>query len=87
MSYFSKALFAGVRFRMNNQHDTEIILGQQVDRANHMRFLSIEMSRRFGDNWKLQVEGKKFIVRDAPLSPLSVLRDENYVQAKISYFF
>lgn len=84
---FSKALFGGVRFRMNSQHDSEIIVGQQYDRANHLRFFSVEWNRRIGDNWKLQIEGKKFSTRDATPTPLSVLQDENYLQAKLSYFF
>lgn len=87
MSYFSKALFAGVRYRMNNQHDSEVIVGHQIDRSNHLRFVSVEMSRRLGDNWKLQVEGKKFMLRDATISPLAVLQEESYLQAKLSYFF
>lgn len=87
VSIYANALFGGLRWRLNNRHDTEILLGQQLDRANRMRFFSLELSHRLGDNWKLQVEGKRFTTRAATPYPLNVLRDENYLQAKLSYFF
>lgn len=86
-SNFGDALFGGVRFRMNSQNDAEILVGHQMDRATDLRFWSIEMSRRFGDNWKLQVEGKKFMIRSVTPYPLNILQDEHYLQARLSYFF
>lgn len=86
-SNFSNALFGGLRFRMNNQHDSEFLLGHQMDRSNDLRFWSMELNHRLSDRWKLQIEGKKFLTLQATPYPLNILQDENYLQAKLSYYF
>ncbi|MFP5393322.1 MAG: hypothetical protein ACLGI6_17515 [Gammaproteobacteria bacterium] len=84
---FRNALFAGLRLRLNSQHDSELLVGQQLDRAHRMRFLSLEFNRRLGENWKLSVEARRFSTRAATPYPYDILQGESYLQARVSYYF
>jgi len=77
----------GLRLTVNDPASTSVLAGVSQDLDNSSRLFSIEASRRFGDHWKLSLEGRGFfdVPQDAPL--LYSLRDDDYIQLELAYYF
>lgn len=84
---FKDDFFLGVRFNMNDAQSSELIIGGIVDRGTAATTLSLEASRRFGDNWKLGVEARLFKNIPASNLVLSGLRQDDYLQFTIQRYF
>lgn len=86
-SSFAHVMFGGVRLRLNDQEDTEVITGVLFDRVSSIRVLSVEASSRIASQWKLQIKAKKFFTSDSTPFPSDNLGKENHIQANLNYFF
>ena len=79
---FADDILLGARLALNDEQSTEFLFGIIFDSNDSTRLLSLESSRRFGDNWKASLEGQAFI--NIPNNDLlSGLRNDNYLQLEV----
>ena len=79
------AMFA-LRLAVNDASSSEVLMGliQDLDRSS--RTFSIEGSRRFGDRWLLSIESRVFLDQSEG-DVLYSMRDDDYFQLKLAYYF
>ena len=83
---FQDDFLAAIRFALNDTQSTEVLAGILFDRTSNAKFYNIEASRRFGDNWKAELEVRLF--NDAPTNdPAYWLRDDDHVRFELRYYF
>ena len=85
-SAFESDIMGGLRLVINDIAGTEFLLGLIQDLDSPARVLSLEGSRRFGDHWKLEIEGLLFS-RQETTDLFYGLRDDDLVQATMAYHF
>ena len=83
---FEDDVMLGVRLTPNDAQSTEFLLGVIQDRDGKARSFSLEASRRLTDHLKLDAEGRVFTGL-APSDPLYSLRQDDYLQLGLNYFF
>jgi hypothetical protein len=83
---FENDIMLGLRLTLNDAESSEALLGFIVDTDSQETLISLEASRRLGDNWKLEVEIRSF-QRVENTGLLQSLRKDDFVQIDISYFF
>lgn len=77
-------IFVGARLAFNDVQDTEILAGAIVDRGDRSIAWFIEAERRINVHWDAGVEARLFShTNDDRL--LRVLRDDSFVQFRLSY--
>lgn len=83
---FQDDIFAGVRLALNDTQSTDLLMGCIVDNDKDGSLCSLEASRRFGDNWVLDIQARTFsgLVQQ---SPLFSFRDDDYIEINFNYFF
>jgi hypothetical protein len=79
-------IFAGLRLALNDEQNSQVLVGVTVDIDTRATITSIKGSRRFGDNWKVEVESLAFF--HVPQSDILIgpSRDD-YVQIRLIRFF
>ncbi|WP_374090553.1 hypothetical protein [Methylomicrobium lacus] len=87
---FDHDVFVGTRLNFNDEQSTELLIGGVIDQKTQATLLNVEASRRLGDNWKIEVEGRFF--ENVPSSrftdvALYGLRQDDYVQVSVAWFF
>ncbi|MGR9053365.1 MAG: hypothetical protein ACU84J_12020 [Gammaproteobacteria bacterium] len=83
---FEDDFLVALRFGFNDVQSTEILAGVLFDRSSTAKFYSVEAGRRFGDNWKLEVEARFF--SGASIKDQSYfLRNDDHIRAELSYHF
>ena len=83
---FENDIATGLRFAVNDAASTEALLGWVQDLDTSARFLFLEASRRFGDNWLLTAELRAFLKQ--PMEDLLFgLRDDEIMQLELAYYF
>ncbi len=83
---FEDDLMFGLRLAINDTQSTEALVGMIEDIDTGARIFSLEGSRRLTDQWKLSVEGSIFQNIDAQ-DLLGSIRQDDYVQVEIAYYF
>ncbi len=83
---FDNEAFGGVRFALNDEQSTQVLIGAAVDVTNGSTFLSVEASRRFFDSFKLAIESRWFFSSDET-DPAFVIRHDDYAQIELAYHF
>ncbi len=84
-SRFARSLFGGVRYRVSESGDGEILFGVLHDLRHNTRSYKVEFSRRLSDHVKLGLVARKFV---APAdSPFAALRRDANVQMTLSWSF
>ena len=79
-------LMIGARLAFNDVDSTEMLVGAVLDLDEDTRWISMEASKRFGDNWKGDLEVRLFA--DTPESSgLEFLNNDDFIQVEFSYFF
>ena len=74
------------RFNLNDVQSTEALIGVIADSNSHARAISIEASRRLGNRWKLALEARTY--QNFPSTdPLYTIRNDDYVQIDLNYYF
>jgi hypothetical protein len=83
---FEDDILLGARLTLNDEQSTEFLFGIIFDSDDSTRLLSLESSRRFGDNWKVTLEGQAFM--NIPNNDLlSGVKDDSYLQLEIVRYF
>ncbi len=83
---FQDDVFAGARLAFNDAQSTEILAGSIIDLDSDSRSFRIEASRRLGNSFKLSGELQLFSNID-PQDVLYSLRDDDYLQVELGWYF
>ena len=92
---FEDDVFVGTRLALNDEDDTNLLAGAVIDVNNQSTAISIEADRRIFDSMRLSMEARIF-VNVPPLgpadiggggSPLSGIRQDSFIQTRLSWFF
>ncbi len=83
---FENDIVGGLRLAVNDAASTEALFGWVQDLDTSARFLFLEASRRFGDNWLLTAELRAFV--DQPADDFFFdQRDDEIMQIQLAYYF
>ncbi len=83
---FQHDVFLGARLAFNDVQSTELLAGVIYDPEDESRFALIEGSRRIGDRFKLELEGR-FFSRNKPGTLLGGFNNDDYIEVSITTFF
>lgn len=83
---FQNDVFVGARLTLNDEDDTTFLAGAIADVEDGSVTLSLETSRRIGDDMKVELEARMF-PDVAPDNALYGIRRDNVVTLRISRFF
>ena len=84
---FEDDVMLGLRWTNNDENDTSVLVGVVADRDDSSRLYSIEASRRIGENWKMNLEARLFSGLTDSTSLLYSLRQDDYAQLELAYYF
>lgn len=85
-SPFQNDLVLGARVTLNDAASSELLASVIVDMESGGQSFNVEASRRFGDNWKLSLEGRG--VMNIPAGTvLSSFEDEDRVRVELARYF
>jgi hypothetical protein len=83
---FNNDLYVGARLALNDEQNSQMLVGVTVDLETQATVLSIEASRRIGDKWRIELEARLF-KNIPPTDILTGMRQDDYVQLRIARFF
>lgn len=83
---FQDDFFTGIRFAFNDVQDTQILAGVVIDSNSSAQFYNIEASRRFFDNFRLDIEAR-FFNGAPPGDPAYAFRNDSHFRFELSYHF
>ena len=83
---FQDDLMLGMRWAMNDEQSTEALLGVITDLDTNGHVYSLEASRRLGEDWKVNLEGRFYQPKEAT-DPLYIYRNEDNIQLELNYYF
>ena len=78
-------LYLGARLTLNDEASTEMLMGVSYDLDYHSKSLLVEASSRFGDNWKLSVDGAVFSSSSQDLT--AIFTQDDYIQLTAERYF
>jgi len=84
---FENDVLLGLRFAFNDTQSTDALLGIITDADKDTTIYSIEASRRLGDAWKLSLEARYYEKVDATDQLIYSIRDDDYIQMELAYYF
>ncbi|WP_415881808.1 hypothetical protein [Neptuniibacter sp. QD34_54] len=79
-------VFMGARLTLNDTQSTEVLAGIGHDLDYHSNSMIVEASRRFGDNWKLSLDGR-FFSADNPADLSYSLNKDDHLQLTVERYF
>ena len=83
---FQDDVMVGLRFTLNDEASSEALIGVIDDLDSDAQMLNVEASRRFGNNWKLNLEARWF--NNIPVTdPLYSFSNDDYIQLELAYYF
>tara|TARA_R110002072_G_scaffold297959_1_gene471308 strand:+ start:20562 stop:21758 length:1197 start_codon:yes stop_codon:yes gene_type:complete len=85
-SIYEDDIAIGARLAFNDVQSSEALIGLVWDRDNGGKFFNIEASRRLGDSWLLELQGRFFLNQKRNDLAFSVSRDD-YTELFLSYNF
>ena len=80
-------LFIGSRIALNDIQNTEILIGSLFDLKKSSKILSLEASRRFGESWKIEIEGRLFNTIDNREFVLSNFKKDSFLRLSLFKHF
>ncbi len=80
-------VFFGSRLAFNDVQDTSILIGGISDLETSSKIFSLEASRRFGSNWRAEVETRIFTSIAEEELILGNFREDSFLRITISRFF
>ncbi len=83
---FDDDIFVGLRLAFNDVQSTEVLAGLIRDRHSDANQISLEVSRRVGEQWTVGVEARVFTNIGAN-DPIYSMRDDDYLQVSIERHF
>lgn len=82
---FNNDFFAGMRLSLSDVGSTAFLIGTFVDAKDGSVFLSGEASRRFGDHWKILLEGRGYIPQKGNV--LTFFQNDASIQVDIEFHY
>lgn len=79
-------LAVGARWAFNDLEGSEILALVNQDLETDNQFISVELSRRLTDNWKLEAEARVFSQSEVGSFEYQ-LRDDDYIQLELRRYF
>lgn len=79
-------IFLGTRVTLNDAESTELLAGISHDLDYDSQSVIIEASRRFGDNFKLSIDGR-FFSTDNPADLSYSIRKDDHLQLTLERYF
>ena len=83
---FQNDLLLGMRLALNDEASSEALLGGFFDLDTESVVLTVEASRRLGNSFKVSLEAVSWLNTSEDAS-LDQFRNEDFVQAEVSWFF
>ena len=80
-------VFFGSRIAFNDVQDTSILIGGISDLESSSKIFSVEASRRFGSNWRMELEARIFSAVEPNELILSNFSEDSFLRFTISRFF
>lgn len=84
---FADDVMLGLRWTKNDVNSTSLLFGVIADSKDRSRLYSIEASRRFADSWTLNLEARVFDGFNDSSNPLYALRNDDFLQLELAYYF
>jgi hypothetical protein len=84
---FGDGLFAGVRVALNDADDTRFLAGVLVDPGGAGSLALIEVERRVGERWRVDLEARLLSGIDATEPFLHGFRKDSYVTLRVARYF
>ena len=79
-------IFIGARLVLNDEPDTQALIGAIIDRRTRATSFSIEAERRLGADWKIELESRFFV--NVPDDDLAAgIRDDDVITLRLPRFF
>lgn len=79
-------IFSGLRLALNDEQDSQLLLGVTVDLKTQATIASFKVSRRVGDNWKVELDSLSFF--NIPQTDILIgPSKDDYVQIRLIRFF
>jgi hypothetical protein len=79
-------VFLGTRLSLNDEQNTQLLLGVTVDLNTQATVVSFEGSRRLDDVWRIELESRLF--KNIPSTDiLTGMSQDDYVQIRLTRFF
>ncbi len=79
-------IFVGARIVLNDEPDTQALVGALVDRRSQATLLTLEAERRLGSDWKVELESRFFV--NAPSDdPTAGFRRDDAITLRLTRFF
>lgn len=83
---FQNDILLGGRFTMNDVAGSEALFGVIHDNDGDGDYLFVEASRRFGNNWKINLDAM-FFMNQEPQDFLYSVREDDFLQLQLNYHF
>lgn len=83
---FDNDVFVALRWTANDVANSTLLVGSIFDLASRQKFVTIEGSRRIGDDWTIALEGRLFLSVPSS-SPLYLYSDDDFLQLKLQRHF
>lgn len=87
LSGLQNDLFFGSRIAFNDVKSTQILIGGIFDLEKSSKIFSLEASRRLGQSWKLEVEGRFFNAIDNREFILSNFENDSFLKLALFKYF
>lgn len=84
---FEDDVMMGLRWTKNDAKDTSVLVGVIADGNDSSRLYSIEASQRIAESLKLNIEARFFEGVSDSTSPLYSVRQDDFIQVELGYYF
>ena len=85
-SLFEDDIALGARFTLNDAQSSEALMGMVLDRNTGGKFFNIEASRRIGESWLLEAQGR-FFSNQKTGDPAIAFTKDDYIELFLTYNF
>ena len=82
---FDNDFFTGVRLSLSDVGSTEFLVGSFIDAKDGSVFIAAEAARRFGEHWKILLEGRGYIPQKGNV--LQFFRNDAQIQIDIEFHY
>jgi hypothetical protein len=82
---FNNDFFTGMRLSLSDVGSTEFLVGAFIDAKDGSVFIAAEAARRFGDHWKILLEGRGYIPQQGNV--LEFFRNDAQIQVDIEFHY
>lgn len=84
---FDNDVFTGLRLSLNDEKNTEILLGSIIDVENQASLISLEASRRIMESWKISLDSRIFVNVTKKNRALNAMKNDTFINLQMAYYF